>query len=46
MMLHAAGVLCLLFAHDEKLSVSRVEVRDDGIVWTVDVPLQGLEKVL
>ena len=46
MMLHAAAVLCLLVAHDEKLSVSRVEVRDDGIVWTVDVPLQGLEKVL
>ena len=46
MMLHAAAVLCLLFAHDEKLSVSKVDVRDDGIVWTVDVSLQGLEKVL
>src|SRR6185503_12630203 len=46
MMLHAAAVLCLLVAHDEKLSVSRVEVRDDGVVWTVDVSLQGLEKVL
>jgi len=46
MLLHAAAVLSLLFAHDEKLSVSRVEVRDDGVVWTVDVSLQGLEKVL
>jgi hydrogenase/urease accessory protein HupE len=34
------------WAHDEKLSVSRVEVKDDGIVWTVDVALQGLQKVL
>ena len=41
MMLHAAAVLCLLVAHDEKLSVSRVEVRDDGIVWTVDVRSRG-----
>jgi len=31
MMLHAAAVLCLLLAHDEKLSVSKVEVRDDGV---------------
>src|SRR5262245_4393419 len=46
MMLHAIAVLCLLAVHDEKLSVSRVEVRDDGVVWTVDVSLQGLEKVL
>lgn len=46
MMLHAVAVLCLLAAHDEKLSVSRIEVRDDGVVWTVDVSLQGLEKVL
>jgi hydrogenase/urease accessory protein HupE len=46
MVLHAVAVLCLLTAHDEKLSVSRVEVRDDGVVWTVDVSLQGLEKVL
>src|SRR5262247_214569 len=41
-----AAVLVLLAAHDEKLSVSRVEVTPDGIVWTVDVALQALEKVL
>lgn len=46
MMMHAAAVLFLLAAHDEKLSVSRVEVKDDAVVWTVDVSLQGLEKVL
>src|SRR5687767_2485927 len=46
MMLHAAAVPCLLVAHDEKLSVSKVDIRDDGVVWTVDVSLQGLEKVL
>ncbi|MBI3857440.1 MAG: HupE/UreJ family protein [Planctomycetes bacterium] len=44
----AAALLFLLAAsvHDEKLSVSRVEVKDGGVVWTVDVALQGLEKVL
>jgi hydrogenase/urease accessory protein HupE len=41
-----AAVLTLLAAHDEKLSVSRIEVTPEGIVWTVDVALQGLEKVL
>ena len=46
MMLHAAAVLCLLAAHDEKLSVSKVEVRDDGVVWTTDVSLLALGKVL
>jgi hydrogenase/urease accessory protein HupE len=34
------------WAHDEKLSISRVDVKDDGIVWTVDVSLVGLEKVI
>jgi len=32
--------------HDEKLSVSRVEVRTGEVVWTIDVALQGLQKVL
>jgi hydrogenase/urease accessory protein HupE len=45
-MLNVAAVLLLGLVHDEKLSVSRVEVRDDGVVWTVDVSLVGLEKVL
>jgi hypothetical protein len=35
-----------LWAHDEKLSLSRVEVKDRELVWSVDVALQGLEKVL
>jgi hypothetical protein len=34
------------WAHDEKLSLSRVEVKEDGIVWSVVVSMQGLEKVL
>lgn len=34
------------WSHDEKLSVSRIEVGDAGITWTVDVSLAGLEKVL
>ena len=47
----AAAVLFLLagasaWAHDEKLSVSRVDVKDDAVVWTVDVALRGLEKIL
>src|SRR5262245_4636787 len=46
MMSAIAAVLLTLAVHDEKLSVSRVEVKDNGIVWTVDVALQGLEKVL
>jgi hydrogenase/urease accessory protein HupE len=46
-----ATVLFLLagasaFAHDEKLSVSRVEIRPGEVVWTIDVALQGLQKVL
>ena len=46
-----ASVLFLLagasaFAHDEKLSVSRVEIRPGEVVWTIDVALQGLQKVL
>jgi hydrogenase/urease accessory protein HupE len=36
----------LASTHDEKLSVSKVEVSRDEVVWTVDVALQGLEKVL
>jgi hydrogenase/urease accessory protein HupE len=46
MMLNGVAALLLLLAHDEKLSVSRVEVKDDGVVWTVDVSLIGIEKVL
>jgi hydrogenase/urease accessory protein HupE len=46
MMLHAVAVLCLLAAHDEKVSASKVDVREDGVVWTVTVSLQGLQKVL
>ena len=45
-MMHALAVLICLAVHDEKLSVSRVEVKADGVVWTVDVALQGLEKIL
>jgi hydrogenase/urease accessory protein HupE len=33
-------------AHDEKLSVSRVEVKGDEVVWSIDVALQGLQKVI
>src|SRR6185295_11545628 len=47
----SAAVLFLLagasaWAHDEKFSVSRIDVKDDGITWSVDVALQGLQKVL
>ena len=45
-MMHALAVVLCLAVHDEKLSVSRVEVKPDGVVWTVDVALQGLEKIL
>ena len=45
-MMHALAVLMCLAVHDEKLSVSRVEVTPEGVVWTVDVALQGLEKIL
>ena len=34
------------WAHDEKFSVSRIDIKDDGVTWSVDVSLQGLEKVL
>ena len=44
--MHALAVLFCLAVHDEKLSVSRVEVNPDGVVWTADVALQGLEKIL
>jgi hydrogenase/urease accessory protein HupE len=51
MMRGIASVLFLLagsavWAHDEKLSVSRVEVRPDEVVWSIDVALQGLQKIL
>jgi hydrogenase/urease accessory protein HupE len=49
----AAGTALLLFAcgsaawaHDEKFSVSRIEIKEDGLTWSVDVSLQGLEKLL
>ncbi len=52
-MIRALAVLMALlagsaaaWAHDEKYSVSHVEVKGKELVWTVDVPLQGLEKVL
>src|SRR5262245_32753763 len=45
-MMHALAVVLCLAVPEEKVSVSRVEVRTDGVVWTVDVALQGLEKVL
>lgn len=46
----AAVVLFLLaagsaWAHDEKFSSSHVEVKEDAVVWRVDVALQGLQKV-
>ncbi|HVR86595.1 MAG TPA: HupE/UreJ family protein [Planctomycetota bacterium] len=34
------------WAHDEKFSSSRVDVKEDGVTWSVDVSLQGLEKVV
>jgi len=34
------------WAHDEKFSSSRVDVKDDGVTWSVDVSMQGLEKVI
>ncbi|HLY10716.1 MAG TPA: HupE/UreJ family protein [Planctomycetota bacterium] len=34
------------WAHDEKFSSSRVDVKPDGVTWSVDVSMQGLEKVL
>lgn len=34
------------WAHDEKSSVSRIDVSGHGIVWRVDVSIVGLEKVL
>jgi hydrogenase/urease accessory protein HupE len=51
MMRGSAALMFLLvggsaWAHDEKLSISRVEVKDDAVLWTVDVALLGLEKVL
>ena len=48
----AAAIVLLLacssaaWAHDEKFSVSRIEIKDDGVTWSVDVSLQGLERVL
>lgn len=45
-MMHALALVLCLAVHDEKLSVSRVEVTPEGVVWTVDVALQGLEKIL
>jgi len=48
----SAGTVLLLlacgsaaWAHDEKFSVSRIEIKDDGLTWSVDVSLQGLEKI-
>ncbi len=50
--MRSAGTALLLlacgsaaWAHDEKFSVSRIEIRDDGVTWSVDVSLQGLEKI-
>ncbi len=34
------------WAHDEKFSSSRVDVKDDGVTWSVDLSMQGLEKVI
>lgn len=48
----ACSVLLLLacgsaaWAHDEKFSVSRVEIKDDGVTWSVEISLRGYEKVL
>jgi hydrogenase/urease accessory protein HupE len=33
-------------AHDERFSASRVEVRGNEVLWTVDVGIAGLEKVV
>jgi hydrogenase/urease accessory protein HupE len=32
-------------AHDEKFSSSKIVVGSDGVTWTVDVSLSGLEKI-
>jgi hydrogenase/urease accessory protein HupE len=34
------------WAHDEKFSSSRVDVKPGGVTWSVDVSMQGLEKVI
>jgi hydrogenase/urease accessory protein HupE len=44
LLLLAAGASA--WAHDEKFSSSRVDVKDDGVTWSVDVSMQGLEKVI
>ena len=33
-------------AHDERFSTSRVEIGPNEVVWTVDVGMAGLEKVI
>ena len=34
------------WAHDERFSSSRVDVKDDGVTWSVDVSMQGMSTVL
>ena len=34
------------WAHDEKFSSSRVEVKDDLVTWSVDVSLQAMGTVV
>ncbi|HLY75230.1 MAG TPA: HupE/UreJ family protein [Planctomycetota bacterium] len=44
LLLAASGAAA--WAHDEKFSSSRVDVNDAGVTWSVDVSMQGLEKVI
>lgn len=34
------------WAHDERFSASKVEIKQNEVLWTVDVATQGLEKVV
>ena len=33
-------------AHDERFSTSKVEIKPNEVLWTVDVGVAGLEKVI
>jgi hydrogenase/urease accessory protein HupE len=45
-MFTVAAALLLLLPHDEKRSFSRVAVGPGGVEWTIELPTEGLAKVL
>jgi hypothetical protein len=45
-MVPAVLAVLSLAAHDERLSASRIEAGADGVRWVVDLPAEGLHKVL